>query len=264
MSERLVLDDMKRIELEIMDEIDRVCRTNDIPYVLMYGTLLGAHRHGGFIPWDDDIDICMYRKDYERFLEIFSKKRSSERFDAVNYRNGKGVYPFTKIVDTTTIVYENFVRKDIAVGVWVDVFPIDEIDPDNFKLFRRRNRANLWYSFILADPNVGSSPWVKLAKKVVCPLVRGLDPKKYARIIDEVAQETEPGSTGLVSEFVGEGKPAYTFPRNFYEPVELPFEDRTYFGPREYEKILETIYGDWRTPPAEGNRDIHTFEAFQL
>ena len=69
MREKLTLDNMKTIELEIMDEIDRVCRANDIPYVLMYGTLLGAHRHGGFIPWDDDIDICMYRKDYERFLE---------------------------------------------------------------------------------------------------------------------------------------------------------------------------------------------------
>ena len=261
---RLTLDDMKRIELEIMTEIDRVCRENDISYVLMYGTLLGAHRHGGFIPWDDDIDICMYRDDYERFLEVFPQATNSDRYDVVNYRNGKGIYPFTKVVDTTTVVYENFVRKDIATGVWVDVFPVDEINPENRSLYRRRDRANLWYSFIVADPNVGSSAIVKLAKKIICPLVRNLDPKKYAKIIDDIAQETEPGSTGYVTEFVGEGKLAYTFPRDFYEPVELKFEDKTFFGPKGYEKMLETIYGDWRTPPAEDHRDIHTFEAFQL
>lgn len=261
---RLTLDDMKRIELDIMIEIDRVCRENGISYVLMYGTLLGAHRHGGFIPWDDDIDICMYRDDYERFLEVFPQTQDSGKFDVVNYRNGKGIYPFTKVVDTTTVVYENFVRKDIATGAWVDVFPLDEVDPENRSLYRRRNRANLWYSFIAADPNVGSSAIVKLAKKTICPLVRNLDPKKYAKLIDDIAQETEPGSAGCVTEFVGGGDPAYTFPRNFYEPVELQFEGRTFFGPKSYEKILETIYGDWRTPPAEDDRDIHIFEAFQL
>ena len=101
---RLTLDDMKRIELDIMIEIDRVCRENGISYVLMYGTLLGAHRHGGFIPWDDDIDICMYRDDYERFLEVFPQTQDSGKFDVVNYRNGKGIYPFTKVVDTTTVM----------------------------------------------------------------------------------------------------------------------------------------------------------------
>ena len=68
MREQLSLDAMKSIELDIMDEIDIICRKNHIPYFLMYGTLIGAHRHGGFIPWDDDIDICMFRSNYERFI----------------------------------------------------------------------------------------------------------------------------------------------------------------------------------------------------
>lgn len=259
----LSLDDMKAIELQIMDEIDRVCREHGIHYVLMYGTLIGAHRHGGFVPWDDDIDICMFREDYERFLEVFPQARSSEHFGVANYRTGVGMYPFTKIVDTGTIVYENFVRKDIATGVWVDIFPLDEGDPENKALYRHKDRVNLMYSFIVADPSVGTGI-TKLAKRIVCPLVRHRDPRIYARRLDEIARAASGHGAGLVTDYLGESNPEFTFPREAFDAVPVSFEGRTYLAPAGYEEILSTIYGDWRTPPAEDNRPIHTFEAYQL
>lgn len=267
MREQLTLDAMKSIELEIMDEIDAICRKNHIPYFLMYGTLIGAHRHEGFIPWDDDIDICMFRSDYERFVELFAESRSTDRFDLIFYRNGKAFFPFAKVVDTTTVVYENFVRKDVGTGVWVDIFILDDIDPaaPNLKaLYRKRNRANLLYSFTVADPNVGSSAMVKLAKRIICPIVRNRDPQKPARIIDETATQLSSGTSAYVTDFVGEGIPEHVFNRNLFEPEEVDFEDRKYLAPKGYEDILTTIYGDWRTPPAEGNRPIHTCEAYKL
>lgn len=267
MREQLSLDAMKSIELDIMDEIDTICRKNHIPYFLMYGTLIGAYRHGGFIPWDDDIDICMFRSDYERFIELFAENRSTVRFDLVFYRNGKAFFPFAKVVDTTTVVYENFVRKDVGTGVWVDIFILDDIDPaiQNLKaLYRKRNRANLLYSFTVADPNVGSSAMVKLAKRIICPIVRNHDPKKSARIIDETASQLCSGESAFVTDFVGEGIPEHVFSRNLFEPEEVIFENRRYLAPKGYEEILTAIYGDWRTPPAEDNRPIHTCEAYKL
>ena len=77
--ERLTIDDMKEIQLELMDELDRVCREQGITYFLAYGSLLGAVRHGGFIPWDDDMDVVMLRADYERLIAGFDEWKSSDR-----------------------------------------------------------------------------------------------------------------------------------------------------------------------------------------
>ncbi|MCB5604020.1 LicD family protein, partial [Bifidobacterium breve] len=100
--ERLTIDDMKEIQLELMDELDRVCREQGITYFLAYGSLLGAVRHGGFIPWDDDMDVVMLRADYERLIAGFDEWKSSDRFSLVWYRDGKSIYSFVKLVDTTT------------------------------------------------------------------------------------------------------------------------------------------------------------------
>lgn len=117
--EPLTVDDVKLIELEIMDEIDRVCNEHGVQYFLGYGTLLGAVRHGGFIPWDDDMDIVMMRDQYELLMSHFNEWRTTDRFKLVSYRDGSSIYQFAKIVDTTTVFYEKFVGKDASYGVWV-------------------------------------------------------------------------------------------------------------------------------------------------
>ena len=127
--EPLTVDDVKLIELEIMDEIDRVCNEHGVQYFLGYGTLLGAVRHGGFIPWDDDMDIVMMRDQYELLMSHFNEWRTTDRFKLVSYRDGSSIYQFAKIVDTTTVFYEKFVGKDAATGVWVDVIPLENYDP---------------------------------------------------------------------------------------------------------------------------------------
>ena len=96
--ERLTIDDMKEIQLELMDELDRVCREQGITYFLAYGSLLGAVRHGGFIPWDDDMDVVMLRADYERLIAGFDEWKSSDRFSLAWYRDGKSIYSFVKLV----------------------------------------------------------------------------------------------------------------------------------------------------------------------
>ncbi len=91
--ERLSVDDMKAIELDIMDEIDRVCAAHGVEYFLGYGTLLGAVRHGGFIPWDDDMDIVMMRDQYELLMDHFNKGASDRVIDVVGEGNPDKTYP---------------------------------------------------------------------------------------------------------------------------------------------------------------------------
>lgn len=127
--EPLTVDDVKLIELEIMDEIDRVCNEHGVQYFLGYGTLLGAVRHGGFIPWDDDMDIVMMRDQYELLMSHFNEWRTTDRFKLVSYRDGSSIYQFAKIVDTTTVFYEKFVGKDPLRGFGSMLFPWKTMTP---------------------------------------------------------------------------------------------------------------------------------------
>lgn len=268
--ERLTIEDMKAIELEIMDEIDRICRAHGLGYCLAYGSLLGAARHGGFIPWDDDMDVTMMRADYEQFAANFSSWCRVDRFKLLDCRQGGSIFPFLKVVDSTTRVQENFTAKGIANGVWVDVFPIDAVPASPQALFKRRNRLDLLRNFIVADPNVGSSAMAKLAKRVVCPLVSHFDASEYARRVDECGREADEkarseGSFSAVADIVGEGTLSRLYDASaFDDVVEMDFEDRRYLAPVGYDRVLETQYGDWRTPPAEGDRAVHVCEAYRL
>ena len=162
--ERLTIDDMKSIELEIMDEIDRVCQAHGVQYFLGYGSLLGAVRHGGFIPWDDDMDIVMMRDQYELLMANFNEWRTTERFKLVSYRDKSSIYQFAKIIDTTTVIYENFVGKKAATGVWVDVFPLEHFsEQQGSALLRQHQRTGLLRSFAVADPSVGTNAFVKIS-----------------------------------------------------------------------------------------------------
>lgn len=262
--ERLSVDDMKAIELDIMDEIDRVCAAHGVEYFLGYGSLLGAVRHGGFIPWDDDMDIVMMRDQYEVLMEHFNEWRTSERFKLVSYRDESSIYQFAKIVDTTTVIYENFVGKKAATGVWVDIFPLENFDPARAGLLKKHSRVGLWRSFAVADPTVGSSAVVRLAKKIVCPFAKHADLYKLAAKLDGIAREVNAPDADRVIDVLGEGNPSKTYPKSLFKPVRMKFEDREYTAPAGAEEFLTIEYGDWRTPPAENDRAVHVMEAYRL
>lgn len=138
----MTLEEMKAVELEIMDEIDAICRQHGLTYFLGYGSVLGAVRHGGFIPWDDDMDVIMPRDDYEQLIAHFDKWRTSKNYALTFCRNDTSVYQFVKIIDTRTSVKERYVSASYKTGVWVDIFPLDGIPKDTKRVFRRNARAH--------------------------------------------------------------------------------------------------------------------------
>ena len=174
-------------------------------------------------------------------------------------------YSFVKLVDTTTRVLENFVDKKTSTGVWVDIFPLEDLKPGDRRPYRKNALLSLVRGFIVADPSVGSSAFVKLVKRIVCPFARRLDALKYARAIDENARDANRGErSDVVADIVGTENKIFEFPRSLFDPVEMPFEDRVFLAPAGYERFLELQYGDWRAIPGDDDREIHTFEAYRL
>lgn len=270
--EQLTIDEIKTIELEIMDEIDRVCTAHGVQYFLGYGSLLGAVRHGGFIPWDDDIDIVMMRADYEQLMDHFNEWRGSDRFKLVSYRDESSIYQFAKVVDTTTVMYENFVGKKAATGVWVDIFPLDDFDPAKRSLLKKRDRVGLARSFAVTDPSTGSNAFVKLVKRVVCPFFAHKSPYELAARLDGIALEMHGAmcdgggasdSDRVISMLAGADE-SLVQRKSLFDPCRMSFEGRQYCAPAGYEEYLTIEYGDWRTPPPEKERLVHTMEAYRL
>lgn len=111
--------------LRIMDEIHRVCTKNGLTYYLVGGTLLGAVRHQGFIPWDDDLDIAMPRADFDRFIHIAEKELGSEFYLNWITTNPKYWLFFPKICLRNTTFDEGVIKKDIPMGIFIDIFPLD-------------------------------------------------------------------------------------------------------------------------------------------
>ena len=261
----LSTDDMKQIELGIMDEIDAICRAHDLRYYLAYGSLLGAMRHGGFIPWDDDMDIVMPRKDYEKLLGNFDLWRHNDKYVVSSCRKGNSVHPFAKIVDSTTLVSERYLKPEHKTGVWVDIFPLDHIPRDIDRVFRKRDRLNFMRAISMSDPHDGATLLAKVAKRLLVPLAKNLDPAKIACQMDENAincEKTADDAYMVIASSAAD--PTKVLPAGWFEPIEVEFENRKFFAPKHWEEYLTFIYGNWRSFPPESERRTHTTEAYRI
>ena len=118
------INELKKLELDILIEIDEICTKNNFRYSLAYGTLIGAVRHKGFIPWDDDIDIFLPRPDYNKFVDYCSKNKTI--FKLLSYDNSRWYsYPFAKATNQNTVIEEEETDFNGKMGIYVDVFPLD-------------------------------------------------------------------------------------------------------------------------------------------
>ena len=263
---QLTLDEIKRIELDILSTFDRICRENDLEYFLFYGTLLGAIRHKGFIPWDDDIDVVMPRESYERFYQGVQQGWLDGTPYALDYfRDGKSSEPMIKMIDTRTQLSEPYLLDSITTGLWVDIFPLDE-EPQNMDLESKKIDFLITLrDLIVSDPDKGTTEFVKRAKQLLHPLVRHMDVSKVAGKADEVARTCKKRPNGGYWDglaFWGRKKNVYG--KGLLQPMEVPFEDRSFIAPKGYETILNTGYGNWRELPPENERPIHMTEAYWI
>ncbi len=273
---QLSADEIKSTELNILLEFDRICTEHNLDYVLAYGTCLGALRHQGFIPWDDDIDVCMPRDSYEKLFEIFQQGVDTP-YQLVTHRDGSSIYQFFKLIDPNTESYETFVGKKHPIGLWIDIFPLDRCNPDAADAFdaikRKNERIGLKRSFTVTDTSVASTPAIKLVKKIVCPFARALyDVADLNRKLEDLALEL-PQATGADTnaaidegaycDFLG-GDMHVMDASLLFPAARAMFEGHSLPVPARAKEYLTLAYGDWHALPPEDQRHLHFPEAYAL
>lgn len=255
------LDELKKIELNILLAFHEYCEEKGLRYMLYYGTLLGAVRHQGFIPWDDDVDVAMPREDYEMFFKWFSSDNSFENIKLISYRNRSSIYPFVKLIDTRTEVVEDYVNPRYKTGVWIDIFPIDGL-PENDYPFKVNRKTLMKYDFTVGDTTKGTTRFRRVAKRLLTPFFASPDIYRDAAHLDAVASETpiSPNhDAGIVVWGDGEQeRMPYSF---LLERTLLDFEGHLLYGPAQYDNCLTRLYGDYCTLPPEKERKPHAIHA---
>lgn len=248
--------------LDILKAVDAVCRERGLRYYIIGGTLLGAVRHGGFIPWDDDLDIGMPRPDYDKLKANWSKWLPKHLEMIGPETDDAYPFPFSKIQDASTTLIESK-HFGYLGGVYIDVFPLDGMTDK--PLARRRHFAR--YQFyrralylIYRDPyrhGRGPSSWMPLLVRRLFTR-RGLHDK-----IQEIIREYPYGSSPAMVEHNGVERGVN--PMEWVEPDrEIPFEDMSAKTLAQPEKYLENLYGDWQTLPPPEKRHWHHFYHLDL
>lgn len=261
------LDEQKKIELAILKELDIICKENNLKYYLAYGTLLGAVRHKGFIPWDDDIDVWMPREDYEKFLRICAGKTINDKYRVLSMHDKDYIYAFAKMVDIRTLVEEKWMLTNI-LGVYIDIFPLD-ILPINEKHRKRYiNKLLLAHYGLLMSTRENKKRktlLVSVLSRLAYYPLRIFGYRRWLNRVDKLSrkyQSNEKRYIGNVSIDSYIAKECYRA-ECFEDGVRLRFEDAEFAVPKNYEKILNTIYGDYmQLPPLEKRIKKHENKAY--
>ncbi len=260
---QLKLKELQQFSLEILKDVAGFCERNGIRYSLGYGTLLGAVRHKGFIPWDDDLDIMMPRDDYERFRTSYR----SDRFSFIDSRNTADCYiAFGRVCDTEKTLASScipWIKRD--VGVWIDIFPIDRVpdDPDTFK----RIHDSL---FLLLKLNVGIrkahaalSSRFSIKKRLKAWILKKMNPRLSRRDPADIVRDmttlialVSPPESHHWSQLCcpDDGTCEFFTDQEINEYIKLSFEDSEFFVWKSYDSILRDSYGDYMILPPQNKR----------
>ena len=261
----ILLEELKSIQLEILDKVDEYCKKVGLQYFLSSGTLIGAIRHKGYIPWDDDIDIYMPRKDYETFVRDYNAYDGNFRVLSLktipDYTNA-----YAKVERVGTLLIEN-VDYPFEMGINIDVFPVDGV-PDDIDIRKSyMNKADrLFQKMTLKNVSINfrrrgflKNLTLALAKVLLLPKSLPVLAKELDSMIDKECETTK-----YVCNLVSNNKFGKEYPRSVIEgSVDVEFEGKKYKTMQGWETYLSVNYGDYmQLPPEEKRVSTHGFKAY--
>ncbi len=254
------LPKLHNCQLIIAREIKRLCDKHNIKYFIIAGTLLGAVRHGGFIPWDDDMDIGMLREDYEKFLKVAKTELGGDFFLQTPETDKNYGLPFAKILLNGTVLVEATAGSDAKKGIFVDVFPFDSVPESDEGKENHNKKTYLYKRLLLAKLNYNvcaKNDYVKRAVYFALKVMSAF--YSHDKLVKKLESEITRYNNSKTEDIVNIGG-AYGYKKETIkadwvrDTVEIPFEDMTISAPVDYIKYLETFYGDYMTPPPEDKR----------
>lgn len=257
-------------EMDLLKIFMKICAEHNLKYTMLGGTMLGAIRHKGFIPWDDDIDIGMFRDDYEKFIEVFNKYYS---FEYLNLDEYKQRLNHLRLEDTRMKLLNNCAVTSYEESVFIDIFSLDGM-PNNY--FSRKyhsikllvNRCMMKLSqFEHIGVNIKNRPLhekiiINIAKML--PFLNKLNTMYFVNNIDCLLKENDCKKSKYIVNFMGAYKFKEMFPSEIYAETEMyRFEDVQLPGPRNYDFYLKQLYGDYMKPPADEDKNKHCTEVIE-
>lgn len=264
-------NDLRRlqlVELDIMKEFLRICKKYNLRYYALGGTLLGAVRHKGFIPWDDDIDLGMPRPDFQKF-EAVVEKELPEHLHYVNYRKTSGYHHYVpRITDSRVKVVDESASVDREKDAWIDIFPLDGM-PGNkflrklhcFRLLVARVRVNYSLFSTNIDLKRQNRPFYERllinAGKII-PVEKIFRTSAELKRLDRLMQKYSYDSSPWLINFMGIHKLKEMFHKSRYGGGrDYTFEDVKLRGPEDYDFVLRQMYGEYWNPPDAGEMNHH-------
>ncbi|ADB47133.1 LicD family protein [Acidaminococcus fermentans DSM 20731] len=278
----ITISEMKKISLDILKDVAKYCDDNNLHYYICGGTLLGAVRHKGFIPWDDDIDILMPRPDYLKFVKSYNG--SNKRYIVKSIENSADYWrTFAKVFDLHTYLEEDCIRvpkKDN--GVFIDIFPVDGLPKSRIRqaiFFKEQEFLNFLYhgsawnytkSFKYADSKDYLAKFKgklrTLLKYIAITILNPLPTSSLIHLINKNAMRFDYNQANEVAAIVDchYGGSRERMPRKLFEK-QIPFEfEKTYFwGSAAWKLYLRNMYGDFmELPPLKNRVTHHDFKAY--
>ncbi len=259
-------DEIRALQLEMLKYINDICEKNGLHCCLSGGTLLGAVRHEGFIPWDDDIDVMLPRTEYRRLIKLVNK--DNNRRYSIKVIGNSFPYPFAKLVDNYTKIDTFYVNVKGDNKVWIDIFPVDGLPEKENKCkikYFEIQFLQLWFSMSCANLGYGKTRIRKIIKNLLSIPARCLNTETWGKLID-IESRKIPFEN---SKYVGVQCWGYGFKermpgdkwRKYQKKV---FEGNKYYVPGCWDYYLKSLYGDYMTLPPVEKRKSHRVTAYLL
>ena len=247
----------QKLLLYILKNFHDICEENGLVYNIFGGTMLGAVRHGGIIPWDDDVDVTMPRDDYERFIQIV-KEQYHRDFVIHSIKDKNYIYPFAKFGMKKTLLTESIVRdKYNKLTVNIDVFPNDNypLDISLFKQYEEYERKIIKcaYNIDIMPKKWWKKPLV-IFKYIERLLVRIRGVYYYLEKQERLFKEAKNDDKYILCQGAGWGEKGKLEKAVYYDRMLYSFNDLKVWGIKNYDKHLSSLYGDYMTPPPEEKR----------
>ncbi len=266
----LTSQEIKKIEFGILCKFAAFCEENHLTYMLCGGTLLGAVRHQGFIPWDDDIDILMPRPDYEKLLNEVNLKYQALGLSVEmwHWKNGKLNYPFIKFIDNRTYIKEKYIQEKMdARSIWIDVFPLDG-NPDSLfktkKLYKKTRLLRRLLMVRTAKVGEGKTFLKKVLKPIAIFLLKPVSVTWLCKEMDKLAKTYDYKKATYAGGVLWGYGTCERMKKTHYEKVgKVKFEKEYFYAPEAYDEYLSNLYGKYQEfPSVEEREEGHSFQAY--